>query len=445
MGRQGEIRYTDIVASANAAGLIPATVAAAVAAADRGQTRYIVDLCKDAGRRDEHFLAVLGARQSCLTGRKWTVFPGHPGNGYGAKKCQRIADDASEMLACLPYVWGSADRPQPLGGLNALIWDLQDAVIGPLAWAEKSVDNSEGGAEYTRIDWVHPKLARWQLSMIDASLGDLHVLTNEAPELGVPIDPERWIVHQVRVTSDYPWRSGCAVAICFGFSFGRFGVDRWMHWLDRFGDPTPIAEVDPLTDDVNRDRISLVLQNLGRDGYAVVDELKKLHLESVSGQGDQAYERFIGWRQRSQSKLLLGHSASADAVSGQLGNTGSTRLVLHDLVASDGQAIDLTIGNQVVAPWVKWNNGDLAPIPRFELDTSEPLDLSETLRQVALAQAAGHKVRKSWFVATTGIPEGEGDDILAPLPLPGQTPQLDPGGRPRVAPNGAVALPGGAP
>jgi phage gp29-like protein len=129
----------------------------------------------------------------------------------------------------------------------------------------------------------------------------------------------------------------------------------------------------------------------------------------------------IEWCERTQSKIILGATLTAQAdgksSTNALGNVHNE--VRHDLMASDAVQLAGTLTRELLYPLLVLNGyGDITPrrMCRFKFDTREPEDLAQAATAIDRLVRAGVPVTVDWALEKTGIPAPKkGQVLLQPL------------------------------
>jgi phage gp29-like protein len=385
--------------------LTPSNLTSYQQQADRGQTRSLVDVICDLRARDPHLAGVEQTRRAAVSGKPWELLPGVYA---GQETPPEVIDACQTMLA-------------GLAGWPELIGDCQDAVLQPLAAFELTWAISDGQAWPIAVDWVHPRLFSWNLvheGVPGLDLGELRLWTPEEQTYGVRLRPRKWIVHQLRTRTDWPWRLGAGRPVAWMECFKSFSFAQWSIWLEVCAMPLLLASVPPETQEPDRTAVMAALESLGSNGRGVISDTAKVAFEgSGNNAGDQAYQRMAAACNDEISKCILGHTGSADTTPGRLGGEGLAGEIRQDLVESDARAIEATIKRDLLAHFVALNYGPTVAVPRLHLQVDAQISRKETMDLARQAWSMGLPVDKAWLATSTGIQLT--DDPAKALPAPG--------------------------
>ncbi len=429
--------------------LNPATLTAAQAEADQGRPRRLIETINDLRGRCGHLAGLEQVRRAALTGKPWELLPGRRG---GVETPTIVVDACQDMLTSLK-------------GWPGMLGDAQDAVLHPLSAFELTWEWSGSQLWPTAVQWVHPKRFHWNTTYENVpglDLGELRLSvaasqagrTSDAATYGERLRRDKWIIHQIRTRSDWPWRLGVGRAVAWMECFRGFSFAQWMTWLEVCATPLRLAEVPSNTQDDARARINAALDALGSDGYATLDETANVRFEGSGNQGgDQSYQRMVDTCASEMSKALLGHTGTVDVEPGRLGGESMAVEVAQWLVESDARAIEETMGECPLAPFVRYNWGPEIPAPILHLQVDAQISRRERMAMAKEAWAMGMPVDMEHLASSTGVrlttdpsravpapPQQAGlqqsAGVTAPQPAPGQP---EPVGGEEPAPGSGVS------
>lgn len=386
--------------------LTPSALTGYQAQADRGDTRALVEVVCDLRARDPHLAGVEQTRRAAVSGKPWELLPSTLG---GQETPPEVVDACQAMLASLR-------------GWPDLIGDCQDAVLQPLAAFELTWAISEGQAWPLACDWVHPRLFFWNLvheGVAGLDLGELRLWTPEDRTYGLRLLPDKWIIHQLRTRTDWPWRLGSGRPVAWMECFKSFDWAQWSIWLEVCAMPLLLASVPEMTQEADRVKVMAALESLGSNGRGVISDTAKVAFEgSGNNAGDQAYQRMTDACNSEISKCLLGHTGSADTTPGRLGGEGLAGEIRQDLVESDARAIEATIRRDLLAPFVRLNWGPGVPAPMLHLQVDAQVSRKDAMELAKSAWAMGWPVDMVALASRCGIPLTTDAKRLAPAPGP---------------------------
>ena len=144
-------------------------------------------------------------------------------------------------------------------------------------------------------------------------------------------------------------------------------------------------------------------------------ELVESGSKAASG---ELYHALVDYLDRQVSKAVLGQTMSTDD-GASLSQAQIHNEVRRELVEADARAIAATLSRDLIAPIVRLNCGEDAPLPILRLVTEDAEDLGVLAGHVTALVAAGMPIPQWWVREKFGIPEAEdGEAVLAPTFAP---------------------------
>lgn len=365
-----------------------AKLSAAWRDADGGRLTSLMELAEDLEERYPHLAAVLQTRKLAVTGRAYSVVPGPGGD-------ERIAVACRDMLSSLPSV-----REAWKDSLDGL---YKGFAVSEIEWAIRN----DGLAWPVAIHWRHQKTFT-RVQVDPAGEPDvLRRLTTAAPFAGVPLEPAKWIVHTPRLRSSWRSRDGLIRPCSLMYLVAWHALVDWSAFVEVFGTPLRIGKYAEGTRKEEIAKLKTALVELGTDGAAVLSQAVDLSIEArgTTSGGDQVQERLTRYGDATVTKVVLGHVASADAVSGSLGGAeGSSLQVRQDIRADDAGSLDETWRRDLLRWFVEFNWGPAAPIPYQVHSTETPEEeLARAKRDEILLPRVAYP--DSYFRNSYRIPE----------------------------------------
>ena len=400
----------DYVASAYSSGLNPSTWGAVVREAEGGDLSRYMDILLDIERRDGHLRGVLSSRRNAVAGKPYYLEPNPLDKG------EKIAIAVQEMLDKL-----SLAKPLNPGETHLtfsdVLHDMASGVYLGLSAHEIIWDVSSGQGVVDELRWVHPR--RFVVNTTDEKrpIGQLLLRKTSDDTEGEVLWPAKWVIHRPRIQSDWSWRQGLGFPIGWIFCFKAYAVRDWAALSELTGVPMRIAKYPNGSQKELINQLKAAVASIGVDFYAVVPEGTELEFVQAQHGGDEEFHKvYATWCDMQISKAVLGHTGSADSTAGKLGNEDMATQVRQDLINGDAVMLQSTIERDLIAPFVGINFGWDAPMPRFVIDVSPPVDLeSRSLIDERLAKI-GWAFKASHFENMYSVEGREtGEDIIEPL------------------------------
>jgi phage gp29-like protein len=387
------------------ASLTPAAVADLLRRAAMGDARDFLIAADDIREKDLHYAAVLQTRTLAVSGLPVDIQPWD--DSRAAKKAAALAQDVLRE-----------------GDFAVLIAHLMDAVAKGYAVAE-IVWETSGSTWYPRE--IIPRPAHW--FTFDRDSGRLLRLVDGSPE-GADIPPYRMIAHQPPIHAGIPLLGGVARSALWAWVFKSYAMRDWARFCELFGQPIRVGKYHQ---GASPDDVAVLRRaafELGSDAAAVIPQEMVLELIESGSKSASAdlYHRLIDYLDRQVSKAVLGQTMTTDSgSSGSLAQAKVHEQVRRELLEADARAMAATLTRDLIAPIVRLNLGEDAPLPTLKLLVEDPEDLSMLADHVVKLTQAGLPIPQWWVREKFGIPEvAEGEAVLGQTPL--NPAQPDPAG-----------------
>ncbi|TXF11918.1 DUF935 domain-containing protein [Pelomicrobium methylotrophicum] len=371
------------------ASMTPAMVADALRRAAMGDAHDFLLAAGDIAEKDLHYRAVLQTRTLAVMGLPVEIAP---------------ADESSEARRAAELV-REAIRTCDLAPVIA---HLMDAVAKGYAVAE-IVWETSGSLWYPRE--IIPREAHW--FTFDADTGRLLRLVDGSAE-GQDIPPYRMILHQPPLASGIPLLGGVARSALWAWVFKSYALRDWARFCELFGHPIRVGKYHQ---GASPDDVAVLKQavfSLGSDAAAVIPQEMVLELIESGGKSASAelYHKLIDYLDRQVSKAVLGQTMTTDDGS-SLAQARVHAEVRADILRADARAMEATLMRDLIAPIVRLNLGEDAPLPLLTLRVEEPEDMGALADQVVKLVQAGMPIPQAWVREKFGIPEAaEGEAVL---------------------------------
>jgi phage gp29-like protein len=145
----------------------------------------------------------------------------------------------------------------------------------------------------------------------------------------------------------------------------------------------------------------------------------EIEIEKITGSGDgDVHLKMVDWAERSQSKIILGQTLSAEARATGMGS-GLADLhneVRHDILKADARKLAATLTRDLVYPLLALNGkgGDaLRRCPCWVFDLGEADDIKTFAESLPTLAANGAKISVAWVHEKLRIPMAEeGEEIF---------------------------------
>lgn len=335
-------------------GLTPSRLAAIHRAAASGDALAYWELAEDIEERDLHYAAVLGTRR-----RQVAQLAVHV----------EAASDAAEHIrhADLVRDWLKRDV------LDAALFDLLDAVGKGMSIIEIEWESAP--------DLVAPRALTWRpLRWFELDRTDY-----ETPLLldgigRLPLAPHKFIVHRHPSKSGLTVRSGIARVASWAWMYKAFTQRDWAIFVQNYGMPVRVGRYHPGASDADKEVLWQAVANIAGDCAAIIPQGMEIEFVEAArakqGAAGELYSERADWFDRQVSKLVLGQTATTDAIAGGHAVGKEHREVQGDLERSDAKLISATLTRQLVPLIISFNFGPQARYPRLVIGRPDetPID-----------------------------------------------------------------------
>lgn len=403
IARPGLIGIRQVLTTSAAAGLTPVRLARILAACDHGEHAEYVVLAEEMEERDPHYASVLGTRKRAVSGVEATVLAG----GEDAQ-AQKIADAVREAVA-------------EHEGFADLVEDLLDG-LGK-GWSAVEIDWGRSAREWwpERFAHVDPRFIRFDR----ATLRVPHLLTDEAPVDGVPLEPFKFLFHAPRLKSGLPLRGGLARLVAFTWMCKAFALKDWVSFAETYGLPLRLGRYGPEATPEDVEKLFQAVANIGTDAAAVLPKSMEIEFENAAGgaTGDRLFENLARYLDEQTSKAVLGQTMTSDNGSSMAQATIHNE-VRHDIAAADARQVAGTLNRDLVRAYVDLNFGIQDRYPRLVIAVAEPEDTAGRVAAATSLIGAGVTLKAAEVRGLAGFSDpGRGDEVVG-RPAPPGAPAL---------------------
>ncbi|NBB17035.1 DUF935 family protein [Caulobacter sp. SLTY] len=389
-------------------GLTPQRLAGILRAAENRDIQAYLELAEQMEERDLHYLAVLGTRKRAISQLPMRVEAA--GDDAAGQKHADFIDD-----------WLQRDA------LRMELFDILDAIgkgfsVSELVWA-----TSEGQWVVDRLQLVDP---RWfDLDQVD---GRTLSLRGEA-EIGRPLTPFKYLVHEHGAKSGLPIRGGLARPVSWAWMFKTYGLKDWVAFAEVYGLPMRVGKYGPGATPAEIATLMGAVADMGGDAAAVIPQ--SMVIEFVAGAGQASpdmFEKLHDKMDQQISKGVLGQTTTTDAISGGHAVGKEHNDVRGDIERSDALQLAAALNVQLVRPMIDLNFGPQKRYPKIVIGREEAIDLQVLFTGLQAMIPFGLEVEESVIRDKLGLPEPvKGAKLLTP-----QKPAQEPPG-----PGGALPSP----
>lgn len=397
-----------------AAGLTPGRLAGLLRDAIEGDPERYLALAEDMEERDLHYAGVLGVRKRQVAGLEVTVEA-----AGDDKRSVADADLARSVVERDTFEDEETDILDALGksfSATEIIWDMSERQWMP-----------------GRLAWRDPRWFRF-----DPISGETPLLRDIGGD--VPLVPYKWIFHAAKVKSGLPIRGGLARAVAWAFLFKSFTVKDWAIFCEAYGQPLRLGKFDAGASEADKAKLLEAVTNIGSDYAAIVPQAMAIEFVQASVSGThQLYRERADWLDQQVSKLVLGQTATTDAIAGGHAVGKTHDRVREDIERADAKQLAATLNRDLIRPLIDLNNGPPPNgYPKIRIGRPEEIDVDKLVDNVTKLVPFGLRVGASTMRDHLGLPDPAPDEELltaprAPAPAgPGEDePPPKPGEKPK--------------
>jgi len=336
-------RKEDSIRDYPGAGLTPSRLAAILREADDGALATAMQLFEEMEEKDAHLYSVANTRRLALTGLDWRIVSAADGNSAidrpradaAAEYCREILSDLNAFDEALQHLSLAVGRNI---SIVEIIWDVLRGELRPVDFAP---------VDFNRIAFDEFDRPR--------------ILTEDQPETGVELAPNKFIVHTPHSTSGHPQRGGLLRVSALAFLAKNLSLKDWMVYAEIFGMPVRIARYEPSATAEEKRELLHMLESLGSHAAGIFSRAVELQvIETNRGASATPYQALVDFLNREMSKAWLGQTLTTD-ISGQSGSIAASRVhedVRQDILADDIRKEARTLRRDLLAPLTRLRFGE---------------------------------------------------------------------------------------
>jgi phage gp29-like protein len=370
-------------------------------AAEQGDISAQAALYDDMKERDGHIFAEMQKRENALVTLDRNINPPKSPNTREKELTKRVREwfDCFDVESII------------LNGAKAIGYGFS---AQELAW-----ERSDGLRLPVRFD-LRP--ASWFL--IDQQTNQLAL--NTGNQNGDALWDYGWLLHTYTAKSGFIGTAGLVRVLVYPYLFKNFSLRDLAEFLEIYGLPARIGTFLQGASQEEKDTLLDALVNLGHDAAGIIPQGSDIKFEAAASGSADNFKVMIDWCERTQSKIILGSTLTAQADStsntNALGNVHNE--VRHDLKVADARQLERMF-NRLIRMLCDLNGYADVPthrLPKFSFDVREAADLKPFAEAVQIIVNAGHdQIPVSWISKKMGIPEPQGDEPVLQRAEPAMT------------------------
>ena len=366
-------------------------------------TRYL-ELAEVMEERDLHYVGVLGTRKRAVSQIGIQIEP---------------ASDAARDAADADLVREFFDRE----AFEDEAFDLLDAIGKGFAVSEIIWERSARQWMPARLEM---ELPHWY--GYDAETGASLMRRDEGG--WTPLEPWKYVVHEVRAKSGLAIRGGLARIAAWAWLFKVYGMKDWVRFCEAYGQPIRIGRYPPNARQEDKDVLETAIRNVAVDAAALIPEGMGIEFISVEGAAARAeiYRDLIRYIDSKLSIAVIGQTLTTEQGESGARALGEVHnLVRGDIERADGKQLAATLRRDLVIPIVILNHGPRDAYPLVRIERAAAVDKDLLSRSLERLVPLGLRVRAEEVRGMLGLAHPDRDDEVLEPPAAGST---DPPSRP---------------
>ncbi len=381
-------------------GLTPERLGQILREADGGDPLRYLELAETAEERDPHYTGVLGTRKRSVAQLDITVEAGSE-------------DSAAEEQAETVRRWLKRDE------LCDELFDMLDAIGKGYSFTEIIWDSSEGQWRPERLEWRDPRWFRFERGGLTAP-----VLIGEGGQ-DEPLPGFKFIRATMKAKSGLALRSGIARVALWAWMFKMYTNRDWAVFTQTHGQPVRIGKYGPGATEADRMTLYRAVANIAGDCAAIIPESMAIEFveAKTAGTSMELYEKRADWLDRQISKLVLGQTATTDAIAGGHAVGREHRQVQEDIERADARALSAIVNRDLIRPWMTLEYGPQTVFPRVTIGRPEQKDVRTIVDAVTRLVPMGMKAGQKQMRDLIGIGEPDPDDVFLAPPVSSLPPE----------------------
>lgn len=369
-------------------GLTPERLAAILRDADEGNVSAQMQLFEEMEEKDPHIASQLQTRKNAVTGLDWEIIP------FGEEQLDK------DVSAFVDVALSSVKNWQDT------LFDLLDAVGKGIAISEIIWGYANGQVVPKEIIHIPQKLLLW-----DAK--DELRLSTQDNITGMPLVPNKFIVHQYRARSGHPARAGVLRVCAWMYLFKNYSIKDWVAFAEVYGMPLRLGKYSAAASEDDKKALAMALIRLGSDAAGIIpDSADITFMEAQKQTSIDVFETLARYCDEQSSKAIVGQTLTADSGGGSYAQSKTHNEVRHDLTVADCKALAATLKEQLIRPLVLYNFGPFAAsrLPTIHFACEIPENLKLLTEIYSSICSMGVPIPLGHIYSKFGIPEPQAGD-----------------------------------
>ena len=171
----------------------------------------------------------------------------------------------------------------------------------------------------------------------------------------------------------------------------------------------PSVSVDgSMYDDENdaKQAVQEMMQSWTYDGYSIIDKqtMEITFPSAGSGFDAETFKSFLEFAEKQIFRLILGQDSTSSADNSNRSTADVHNLVRADMLASDANAVEATINNQIIKPLFEAAFGFSDSVPVFRFRLKGVTEIQEMANVVKTLDEGGWEVSQDVLSERLGFP-----------------------------------------
>lgn len=406
-----DLLFYDAVVNHPEFGVTPSTILGAFRTAEAGDPTQQNDLFDGLIEGDGHSRSLFEKREQAVAGKPRVIQAG---------------DDTADGQLGADVLRVAMERLPLVDAFEHLLKYNRHGYSGcEIDWDIRRI----GGRDWIVPAWLTPVPARrFRINsgalglMNGGGLDELRLITDYRRPLGDPLRPGKWFI--LRRSGTALARSGLMRTGVWPLMGKRYGFRDWLIWMEKFGQPIPIAKYNEDADDAAKDAAAEIIRSIGETNGAIVPKTIDIEFAEAKRFGDSGsvHQAHIDHCNAEMSKLVNGSTLTND----NKGSGGASYALgsVHDgvrweAVQYDAEKLETAFSTDVAAWFCFYNNLNCAP-QLLKIQVVRDLDPMTRVQVAAkYRNELGGKVSAQQMGQELGFREPSGsDDELPGMPQP---------------------------
>ena len=386
-------------------GLTPEGLAGILQASAVGQSGQYMQLLEDIEEREWHYRTVLTTRKNQVAQLPITV------------KAAGEAPDQEEHADFLRK-WLAT------GALQSALFHLLDGIAKGFAVMEIAWRTDPTAIWPLRLIWRHQRYFE-----VDWRDGETIMLRTAGGYDS--LSPQKFIVHRHATKSGQVLRGGLGRVAVWAWMYKAFTIQDWAVFARNYGQPVRVGRYDTTSTNEDREVLWRAVANIAGDMAAIIPKSMEVEFVEVGdvSKGSELYEKRARYIDEQLSKLVLGQTATTDAIAGGHAVGQEHRQVQEDYERADAGQLCATLNRQLVPQIIAFNFGPQPEYPVIEIGRPDEVPIAVLAAAVKDLAPVGLRVKASELRDRLGLTPPDADDAAViggraapPVPAEGAAP-----------------------